>query len=440
MTNFFTKLFLKLRQTSFFRVTQRTLIMLSSIAIIGSFFELLRRSVFSPDSLIYNVFDLDNLPNKIWAAGNYLSAGISKAIFGMFGLFAAYFAALYTARLYHKDSKMAGMTGIISLLFIAFRLPPQGQGGHAFNPFDPTLLSVNTLLIAILIGYGIGQVFHWLGVEYQPAGFEHVARIKQRAYQSLLPTTVGILLAVIVGLAGYLLQVKLLNSSTVNSFTARIQGTNNLLVSIPWTILLCFLNWSGLGRPMLSLATLTNSGAQTANLNFALEHGSSWQVPYKFLGSSLLQSYGLMGGASIGLALIIAIFLFSHNPADLWIAKLNLLPMAFNVSPGLFTALPIVLNPLYLIPQIFLPALNMLLAAGAIALNWLPVSAYPILNGTPGPLLPFLATNGSWIALIFTFFILALDVALLVPFVKLAGRINRELAILNQEEDAHAKI
>ncbi|MCI1466375.1 MAG: PTS transporter subunit EIIC [Lactobacillus sp.] len=435
----FTNLFLKLRRTSFFRVTQRTLIMLSPIAVVGAFFEFLKKSVFLPDSLLYNILGFDNwLPDKIWEAGMYVSTGISQAIFGMFGLFAVYLAALYTARLYHKDSKMAGMTGLIALLFIAFRMPQQNNRA-ALNPFDPTLLHFNSLLIAILVGYGIGQIFHWLGTDYQPAGFEHVKGIKRRSYQSLLPMFVGILAAIVVGLCIYLLQVKIIDTSAVSSFTSQIQSSNNLLITIPWTILICALNWAGLGRPMQSLAQIASGGAQTANLNYALEHGSRWNVPYKFLGSSLLQSYGVLGGACISLALIIAIFLFSKDKTNLQIAKLSLLPVVFNIPAGFFMGLPVLLNPIYLIPFALMPALNMLLAAGAIALHLLPACAYPVLTGTPGPLLAFIATNGNPGVLIFTLLLLALDVALLVPFLKISARLRQELATIDEEADAHAQ-
>jgi PTS system cellobiose-specific IIC component len=432
----FANLFLKLRRTSFFRVTQRTLIMLSPIAIVGAFFEFLQKSVFLPDSLLYNILDFDDwLPDKIWEAGMYVSSGISQAIFGMFGLFAVYLTALYTARLYHKDSKMAGMTGIIALLFIAFRLR---QNSRTMNPFDSTLLNFNSLLLAILVGYGIGQIFHWLGVNYQPAGFEHVDWIKKRAYQSLLPMFVGILASIVIGLLLYLLQVKIIDTSAVSSFTAQIQSSNNLLISIPWTILICLLNWAGIGQPMQSLTHIASGGAQTANLNYALEHGSSWNVPYKFLGSSLLQSYGVLGGACISLALIIAIFLFSKDKTNFRIAKLSLLPVAFNIPAGFFMGLPVILNPIYLLPFICLPALNMLLAAGAIALGWLPACAYPVLTGTPGPLLAFISTNGNPAVLVFTL-LLALNVVLLVPFLKLSLQLRQRLAVIDKEADAHAK-
>ena len=103
-------LLLKIRRLSVFRVFQRTLVMLMPIAIIGAYFKMMQDVVFSPDSFIYNIFNFDEtIPDHIWYAGAFISGGFTRVTFGLFGLYAAYFAARYTARLYHKDSTLAGM-------------------------------------------------------------------------------------------------------------------------------------------------------------------------------------------------------------------------------------------------------------------------------------------------------------------------------------------
>ena len=40
-------------------------------------------------------------------------------------------------------------------------------------------VKINAVLLALLIGYGVGQIFHWLGKEHKPVDFEHAARIKE---------------------------------------------------------------------------------------------------------------------------------------------------------------------------------------------------------------------------------------------------------------------
>ena len=68
-----TSLILIIRRLPIFRIFQRTLGMLMPIAIIGSYFKLLRDAVFSPDSFIYNILNFDEtMPDKIWYAGSFI--------------------------------------------------------------------------------------------------------------------------------------------------------------------------------------------------------------------------------------------------------------------------------------------------------------------------------------------------------------------------------
>ena len=141
-------LLLKIRRLSIFRVFQRTLVMLMPIAIIGAYFQLMRNAVFSPDSFIYNVLNFDEtMPDDIWYAGAFISSGMVRATFGLFGLYAAYFSARYTARLYKKDSTSVGMTAVIVIMFCAYANNLGDTTGNR-SPFSASILKVNAMLLA----------------------------------------------------------------------------------------------------------------------------------------------------------------------------------------------------------------------------------------------------------------------------------------------------
>ncbi|MEB3363111.1 hypothetical protein SDC49_03440 [Lactobacillus sp. R2/2] len=93
------------------------------IAVVGSYFKVLNDLVFTPNGLIYNIFSLDKiLSDHIWYAGSFVCRGMVEITFGVFGVYASYFMARYTARLYHKDSTMAGLTAVSIMLFVPMRL------------------------------------------------------------------------------------------------------------------------------------------------------------------------------------------------------------------------------------------------------------------------------------------------------------------------------
>ena len=97
-----------------------------------------------------------------------------------------------------------------------------------------------------------------------------------------------------------------------------------------------------------------------------------------------------------------------------------------------------ILNPVFLLPFMFLPLLNIAIAAGVTALGLIPATPYPVLLGTPGPLIGFLATNGNWGTLVFTMLLLFLDIMMYIPCVRLNFQVETRLApaTLGGERDA----
>jgi len=88
------------------------------------------------------------------------------------------------------------------------------------------------------------------------------------------------------------------------------------------------------------------------------------------------------------------------------------------------TGIPVLFNIIFLIPFILAPLSNMLMAALAITLHLMPPSVYPVPIGTPGPLIAFIGTNGSWQALGFSVLAVIISVYIYIPFVKMAAKVK----------------
>lgn len=425
---------LRIRRLPIFRIFQRTMMMLMPIAIVGSYFKLLKDAVFSPDSFIYNIFNFDQtVSDHIWYAGAFISSGFVRVTFGLFGIYATYFAARYTARLYKRDSTLAGMTAVMVIMFCAYA-NNVATGSSARLPFSSGILKINALLFALIIGYAVGEAFHYLGKIHHAVDFEHTSHIRQRAWNSLLPMAVSLFGGMIIGMILYEFQIKIINSDTFKTLVMQVQGSNNLLEIVALLIVVMLLSWIGIGYPLSAVSTAASGAAATANLNYALKHGSAWNVPHKFLGSSLIYPYGAMGGASIVLALIIIILLTrKHNKESENIARANLLPATFNSTWGFMIGMPIILNPIFLLPILVIPVINTVLAASAIALHIIQPCVYPVLSGTPGILISFFGSNGNWMNLIFSILLFALDIALLVPIILLVQKIEKRLKDYEQK-------
>lgn len=305
------------------------------------------------------------------------------------------------------------------------------NGRNARMPFTASLLQINAVFIALIVGYCVGQIFHLLGKDFSYVEYEGTKVIQKRAGDAVLPSAVSLLLGVFLGILIYELQLKLLNSASFNEIVSRVQTTNNFGEVLLLTTVITFLDWLGIGYPLRSLTGMVNNAFTAENLTYTLKHGNSWNVPYKYLGSSLINSYGIMGGASVVLAVIVLLLIRRDNRENEINAKINLLSAAFGSSLGFAVGLPLILNPVFILPSILIPLINMTIAVAVISLHIIPVCVYQNLKGTPGLLVSFFGTNGSWATLFFTLLLFLLDIFLLLPVIKINEKI--ELRIKNQE-------
>ena len=119
----------------------------------------------------------------------------------------------YTARLYHKDSTMAGLTAVLIMLFCSYA---SSSGRNARMPFTASLLQINAVFIALVIGYCVGQIFHLLGKDFSYVKDEGTKIIQKRAGDAILPSSISLMLGILLGILIYELQLKLLNSTSFN--------------------------------------------------------------------------------------------------------------------------------------------------------------------------------------------------------------------------------
>lgn len=186
------------------------------------------------------------------------------------------------------------------------------------------------------------------------------------------------------------------------------QGNQSLWVALPLIAVSLLMSWLGIGGPTINTVAQGLTGAAAANLNYAFQHGSSWNVPYKCLTSTLYSSFANFGGDGVMLALVIALIIVGRQPEIQRLARWNLLPTLFNSGYGLMTGLPVILNPVFLLPYLLLPLANLLLGALATLMHLIPATPYPLPMGTPGPLAAFIGSNGDWEALLFSLVLLIL--------------------------------
>ncbi len=135
-------------------------------------------------------------------------------------------------------------------------------------------------------------------------------------------------------------------------------------------------------------------------------------------------AFGLIGGGGCILPLVIAILWASKRQEQRSIAKFGLTTCLFNITEPIMFGLPVVMNPIYMIPCAIIPSINLVIAYAATSLGIISktVAAAPWI--TPPVIQSFIATGGDIRAAVLTVILIILDVFLFLPFVLAANKVK----------------
>ena len=131
--------------------------------------------------------------------------------------------------------------------------------------------------------------------------------------------------------------------------------------------------------------------------------------------------FALFGGGGSTLSLLIAMFLFCNSARVKDIAKISIVPGIFGINEPVIYGLPMVLNPIMVLPLIFTPVVNIAVAWFAMSTGlvppcngiMLPFSTPPIISG-------FLLCG--WQGALLQVMLITLGVAIYLPFIKVLDK------------------
>ncbi|HEU6438648.1 MAG TPA: EAL domain-containing protein [Nitratidesulfovibrio sp.] len=196
---------------------------------------------------------------------------------------------------------------------------------------------------------------------------------------------------------------------------------------------------NGLGSGLAYVAlsqVLWFFGAHGPNLLFPIEDAifapagmanaaalAAGQAPPFVLTKTFFDVFTRMGGSGGTLCLIIAILYASRDSGTRKLSLVALLPALCNVNEPLLFGIPLVMNPVYLIPFLLTPLAQTVAAHAATLLHLVPHTLPDVVWTTP-PLLNGYAATGSVAGSLMQLFNLGLGVALYVPFVRVADSLR----------------
>ncbi|MBU3103902.1 PTS sugar transporter subunit IIC [Clostridium gasigenes] len=351
---------------------------------------------------------------KIFGAEwRYPQGQVWNASFGIMSLILVVTTAYSLAKSYDKDAIACAVVcyAATSMLYAP------GAAGDAFK-------GTNGLFVALAVPLIVGTIFcKLIGnpklIIKMPEG---VPPAVSRGFAAILPSM--IILALVAAIQSVLLWVfgidnihKVVSDAIQSPFMKLFSSSIvPVLIFILCQQLFWFMGLHGanLLGPIVNavLLPLTTSNIEAFSLG---------QEPTSIITSQFLDSFVNLGGSGATISLLIAILLVSKNKASKAISKISIAPGLFNINEPVIFGMPIVLNPIYIVPFIIAPIVCAIIAYYATLWGFMPTTRMLVYWTVPPVLSAFIATasfKGALIALINV----VVATGIYLPFVKVADK------------------
>ena len=247
-----------------------------------------------------------------------------------------------------------------------------------------------------------------------------------KAFASMIPGIAAIYASAFIGYLATLLTGQALNDLISTHIQQPLMGLSQGWFSVVLLSFLVQLLWffglhghNVLGPVLDGIylpALLENTAAYEASKDVS-------QLPYLWTRGSF-DAFGQMGGSGVTIALIIAIFLFSKKQEYRAVAKLSAPMGIFNINEPVTFGIPMVLNPLFVVPWLIVPPICVGIAYAATAAGLIPPVYVSIPWITPPGLYAFLATGGNVMAGLVSLFNVFVAFCIWSPFVIAANKVQ----------------
>lgn len=141
----------------------------------------------------------------------------------------------------------------------------------------------------------------------------------------------------------------------------------------------------------------------------------------EIVSKGFFDTYALMGGCGTALCFCLALLIFSGDRKKRKVCRLGGVPLLFNINEIVVFGVPVVLNPVYLLPFVLTPAVTYTLAYLATLAGIVPPVTASVQWTTPILISGYRAT-GSIAGALLQLFLLVVGVGTYTPFVLLDNR------------------
>lgn len=404
----------------------------------GSMVILINYVLLDPSGFIAKLLHLgDLIPNL--AQYQAILSSVVNGTNNILSILIAFLVAYQLAQEMGGDKVLCGITSL-SAFFILYPAAQKFAGKNAGTGLTTTYFGAQGLFVGLLVGLLTAELLIRLGKneKLRIKMPEMVPPAVAQSFNLLIPM---MLVLAIIGVLNYLflmitpegIQVVIYNAIQ-SPLTSLGSSMGTIIVFVIVQQLLWIIGIHG-PNTLNALRSVIFAEQGNANLAYVAVHGSAWGAPFPVNWVSINDAFGNGGGSGATLGLIISMFIVSRkNKGEFSICKMSLAPGLFNINEPIMFGLPIVMNPMYVIPFILAPIVCDLIGYFCVCvIKIIPPIAYSVAWTTPGFLTPFLGSGANNImSLVIGILCLIVSTIIYLPFVAASTR----AAIKKEAEEA----
>lgn len=398
------------------------------LTLAGSIITLINYAILSPDGFIAKILHLgDLIPNL----SDY-QAVLSPVLNGTANIMSILivFLTAYKLAEIKKGDKVLAAACAIGVYFIIYpNYVATVDGGAALSM---TFMGAQGLFVALIVGLLIGELLPNLQKNKKLAIKmpEMVPPAVAQSFNLLIPIILVLMSSAILNYLFNMVSSGGIQYVIFNAIQAPFASLGgNIVTILIFCVVQQFLWTMGIHGPntLSALRTVMFSQQGIENLTYYGANGTTIGCPFPITWGGINDAFGNTGGSGATLGMIIAIFLVARKDMQQYnIAKLATAPSLFNINEPLIFGLPIVMNPIYIIPFILAPVVcNLVGYLCVYTLELIPPVAIDVGWTTPGFLIPFLGSGGTnYLSLAIGILCVVISTIIYMPFVKAAAKAN----------------
>lgn len=311
------------------------------------------------------------------------------------------------------------MTSLVSLSCFAVIMTMPDLAGN----FGPTIswAGVHGFAMAIIVSHLTARIFialsHSRTLELK-IHVEDSDTETAQVFECIIPAIITILIIVVLKICLVNSALQSLQDMIRDLFNSQFSAMEN-----PWSTALLFtignqIAWFfGIHGPTLFDYTLNGDFATMVGDNITA-HAQGLPLPH-ILNKGFFDTFMFIGGAGGTLSLTLAILLGGASNSSRRIAKYGIIPSLFNINELIIFGLPIVLNPVFLIPFVLTPLVTCFISWACIYFGLVPgISA--LAEWTTPPLINAYMATGSIKGSLLQLFNIIIGILIYLPFVRIS--------------------